>query len=318
MEHVNCNICGHNDTKTLFRKNDKYLTTEDNFEIVECQNCGLIYLNPRPSKEEIYKFYPEIYNWKDPPVSTTLVSKYLSFFEKWYRIHLLKGEAQKVLSFTGGRKGKLLDVGCGAGDRLNIFRKMGFDTYGIEISLSPVEYARKYYKLNVDQGDIIERNYPDSFYDVITFYSVLGHTHDPKRIVKESCRILKKGGILVIQLPNIRCLQFKLFKKKWAGFDIPRDWHYFSDNILSRLLNEAGLDVIKIDYFSNWWHPPTLVRSMFPGLDPQMIWLDENRKKKTILRRLLWGILTLCVPPLVFLESLIARGALITVYAKKQ
>jgi len=64
MECVNCNLCGLDDTRILFNKRDKFDLTEKEFSVVECQRCGLLYVNPRPSQEEMGKFYPETYSWK--------------------------------------------------------------------------------------------------------------------------------------------------------------------------------------------------------------------------------------------------------------
>ena len=61
MEYVNCNLCGLNETQVLFRKKDKFGISQDEFRVVECQRCGLLYVNPRPTLEEMGRFYPETY-----------------------------------------------------------------------------------------------------------------------------------------------------------------------------------------------------------------------------------------------------------------
>ena len=179
MEEVKCNYCKSDEATPLFAKKDKFSISKDDFTVVRCNNCGLKYINPRPSEEDIADFYPETYSWKETLEANSKITAFIRKLEKTYRYHLLRFEAKKVIEQSGKTSGKLLDVGCGAGDRLDIFRKIGFETYGVEISKS-AEYAQRHMDLNVKQGDLFEANYPDSFFDVITLYNVLEHTHNPQ------------------------------------------------------------------------------------------------------------------------------------------
>jgi len=316
MEHTSCNCCNNNNTKLLFSKKDKLGLSDCDFRVVQCQNCGLIYINPRPSEDEIAKFYPDTYSWKETLTAESKFTKIIRRLEKIYRYHLLQYETSKLVKVTERKTGRLLDVGCGAGDRLDIFRRLGFDVYGVEISQS-AGYAKKHLGLNVKQGDLFKADYSDSFFDIITLHNVLEHTHNPQKVIGELNRILKKDGIVAIQVPNINCIQFKLFKKRWAAVDVPRDLYYFSIPLLKKILAKENLAIINIDHLNNWWHPPTLVITLFPDLDPQKVWAKEKEKGSPVLKRLLWIFWTLFLTPFAMLESLIGRGAIITVYTKR-
>lgn len=316
MEEVNCNYCNSDRATSLFSKKGKFRISNDDFTVVQCNNCGLTYINPRPSEDEIAGFYPETYSWKETLEAGFKITEFIRKLEKTYRYHLLRYEARKVVRESGKTSGKLLDVGCGSGDRLDIFREIGFDTYGVEISQS-AEYAQKHMGLDVKQCDLFEANYPESFFDIITLHNVLEHTHDPQSVIKELHRIVKDDGTVAIQVPNIDCVQFKLFKKKWAAVDVPRDLYYFSDGLLKNFMEKEKFVVRKIDHSNNFWHPPTLVISISPSLDPQLSWRDEASKINSYCRRIFWGILTLAVSPLAKLESLMGKGAIMTVYAGK-
>lgn len=317
MEQVNCNLCGLDNTRVLFRKRDKFGISEDEFRVVECQKCGLLYVNPRPSQAEIGNFYPETYSWKETLVTGSFITKWMRNLEKKYRYHLLKDEVSKLLKFTRNGSGKVLDVGCGAGDRLDVFRSMGLKTYGVEISDS-ADYARDHLKLNVLKGDLFSAHFPDRFFDIVTLYSVLEHTHNPMMVCEEVRRILKEKGSLVIQIPNKDSLQYKIFKKRWAAFDVPRDLYYFGTKTLRCLLGKCGFKVVKIDHFMNWWHPPTLVISLFPNLDPQKAWGKEHQGENPLLRRIAWIFCTLLVTPVTQLESWFKHGAIVTYYGVKR
>jgi SAM-dependent methyltransferase len=316
MESVRCNLCGADDASTLFRKKDKLKVSGEEFGVVKCRRCGLLYLNPRPEQEVIAGFYPDRYSWKEDLEAGSPLTRLVRGMEKRYRYHLLRGEVRKVIQFAGRHAGKLLDVGCGTGDRLDVFRSFGFETLGVEISGS-ADYAAQIMKLNVRKGDLFGARFPDAFFDVITLYHVLEHTHDPFSVCKEIARVLKEDGRLVIQVPNADSWQYRIFQERWAAFDVPRDLYYFSPKTLQALLAKAGFEVMRIDHFMNWWHPPTLVISLFPSLDPQKAWEQEGKGRTTILQRIFWILCTLVAGPLTQLESLVGRGAIVTYYARK-
>lgn len=316
MEYVHCHLCGVDDTEILFRKRDKLGITDDEFQVVECKHCGLLYLNPRPTEAEMGKFYPETYSWKETMEADSFAVKWVRKLEKRYRYHLLEDEVSKVMKHTGRNSGRVLDIGCGTGDRLDVFRNKGFETWGVETSDS-ANYARDRLHLNVSRGDLFSAAFPDRFFDVVTLYNVLEHTHHPTRVCREIHRILKDNGFLAIQVPNKNCLQYRIFKKRWAAFDVPRDLYYFGAEILGPLLGKIGFVLREMDHFMNWWHPPTLVISLFPNLDPQKAWREERQGKSPVLQRVAWILCTFLASPLAQLESSLRRGAMITSYWKK-
>ena len=105
MEHVHCHLCGEDDAVVLFRKRDKLGITDEEFQVVECKRCGLLYVNPRPAEAEMGKFYPETYSWKETIEAESLITKWMRKLEKGYRFHLLQDEVAKVISHTGKSSG---------------------------------------------------------------------------------------------------------------------------------------------------------------------------------------------------------------------
>lgn len=316
MEYINCILCGSNGSRILFKKKDKFGITDDEFCVVECLECGLLFVNPRPSEEEIGKFYPNTYSWKETFDTNSYFTRLIRHLEKNYRYHLLKDEVLKVIKNTGIKVGKVLDVGCGTGDRLDVFRSYGFDTYGVEIS-DAADYAKEYMKLNVLKGGLFAANFPDCFFDIITLYNVLEHTHNPLRVCQEINRILKDDGFLIIQIPNKDSIQCHIFMKRWSAFDVPRDLYYFNISTMNTLFQKTGFKIRKIDHYMSCLHPPTLVNSLFPNLEPQRAWSKEDRGESTISKRIGWAFLTIILSPLTHIESALKHGAILTYYAIK-
>ena len=66
MESVFCDLCHSNQSDVVVKQRDLLLeVSQDEFTIVRCRNCGLVYLNPRPSTDRLGSYYPSVYY---PPV----------------------------------------------------------------------------------------------------------------------------------------------------------------------------------------------------------------------------------------------------------
>jgi SAM-dependent methyltransferase len=207
-----------------------------------------------------------------------------------------------------------LDIGCGTGDRLEVFKEKGFQVFGIETSAS-AQHARKRLGPTITQGTLENTDFPDSFFDLLSLYNVLEHVHNPDYILAQVRRILKPNGFLIIEVPNSESFQRRLFKAKWAAYDVPRDLFYFNQKNLRELLNKTGYEVKAFDLMNNFWHPPTLVTSAFPILDPQLSWARQEKNLHTLHLKLLWVAATLLASPIAFIEGMFKRSALMTCYA---
>ena len=96
---------------------------------------------------------------------------------------------------------KLLEVGCGRGDFLKAFYGLGIDCHGIDVSDS---CAKNMPELNVACMDISENRFPydDNTFDTVYHKSVLEHFSSPDHIMKETSRVLKPGGRVIILTPD--------------------------------------------------------------------------------------------------------------------
>jgi len=223
--YIKCNLCQSDDTKKLYVK--------DSFNIVRCRKCGLVYVNPRPTLEELKELYKE----KDAHIDPAR--------EKDLFMHRFKRIIKTIERFK--KKGKLLDIGCSYGYFLKLAQGYGWETYGIEISDYVSHYCRQKLNLNVFTGDVREAHYPSQYFDVITMFHVLEHVLDPLDYLREINRILKPDGLIVVEVPNIGSLKAKLAKKNWISFKPPEHLYYFSLKTIIQFLNETGFQPVKVD-----------------------------------------------------------------------
>ena len=186
---VNCNLCGGNNFKVLRSVIISPLGGKS--ELVKCNECGLVYINPRYDEEEEKRFYASEY------------------FENG-RIESWREERAKIfkhgLNIIEARKknGRLLDIGCGMGMFLKIAKDNGWNVFGIDISKSAIEYARRIFDLEITESTLKDANFSGGYFDVVTAWNTIDQLNDPLNELKEIYRILKKDGILAIRVSNIR------------------------------------------------------------------------------------------------------------------
>jgi SAM-dependent methyltransferase len=151
--------------------------------------------------------------------------------------------AKLVMSLLGGRPGRALDVGCGKGLLLAQLRDAGWKVEGTELSEVSSRFARSL-GVNVFQGPVQEAPVPAESFDVVTLFHVLEHLTDPKGALAHICRLLRPGGSLVVEVPNIGSWYARLFGDLWFHYDVPRHLYHFNRVTLRRMLVESGFDVV--------------------------------------------------------------------------
>lgn len=104
----------------------------------------------------------------------------------------------------------LLEPGCGRGEHLRLFKELGLDVYGLDLSPEAPSLAKD---LNISVCDLESDNlpYPDDHFDVIYSKSFLEHIRDPSKFLKEAYRVLKPGGLLLSMVPDWESQHKKFF-----------------------------------------------------------------------------------------------------------
>jgi len=315
LEEANCILCSR-PGEPQFQKSDKFSPYEK-FRIVRCPACGLTWVSPRPSQNEIARYYPETYSWKpETEGERGLVRR----AEWWYRFHLLRFETWGLLRHTDLKPGDaVLDVGCSSGDRLLAMRRAGLGPVGVEVS-PMADYARERLGLDVRRGTLEQAEFEADRFQAVTLHNALEHVHDPRALLREVHRVLTPGGWLVVQVPNANSCQAALFGRRWAAIDVPRDLYYYTPDLLKKLLESERFEVETIVHRTSLLHPPTAASSLLPWVDPQRFWAVEagGSRLKALAARMVWAGLTLAVAPAVWVESAAGKSAIPTTFARKR
>lgn len=225
MELVNCNLCGNSENKIIYSMPDIKYNLNEWFNIVECSNCGLGFVNPRPTMQEISEYYPEdFYDY---------FNNELKFHNKRY-----KKEAYYLEKFSKGKT--LLDIGCANGDFPRYMKSKGWTVEGVEISNNSkrIDDFKVYYQ------DFTTISFNETRYDAITTWAVIEHTHDPISYFKKASSLLKKDGVFIFLVTNFESISSRhLFRE-----DIPRHLYFFTKKNIEEYLDRVGLKLIRCDF----------------------------------------------------------------------
>lgn len=244
LEQVNCNLCGNPEYNVIYKARYELEKDEDYSvkfrssgdevlinQLVECTKCGLIYINPRITSDTIIKAYSE---GEDETFVSQIQGREITFNKCLIKI-------EKYCS----KPGKILDIGTAAGSFLHVAKKRGWDVFGCEPSKWLCEWCQKNYGIAINPGTVYDQKYSNESFDVITLWDVLEHTPDPKSILNECYRILKKGGLLVINYPDIGSWISRLMGRKWV-FLLSVHLYYFNRKTIKSILEDTGFTVMKI------------------------------------------------------------------------
>ncbi|HHT9125772.1 MAG TPA: class I SAM-dependent methyltransferase [Candidatus Brocadiia bacterium] len=318
MEYTTCAICNLDETRRLFTAYD-YITG-DKFEIVSCTRCGLTYVNPRPDDKEIEKYYPPSYYGKRRSI--------IDIITIWCRIKRIEIEV------PGDEARRILDIGCGSGRMLREMRKRGWDVFGTELSEYSCKRAKEEFNLDVRKGSVETCNFPENYFDVITLWHVFEHIKNPSETLNEIYRLLKRDGVLIIDVPNLKSLQFMLSRERWFHLDVPRHLYNFTTTTLANLLNKNEFKVYKVKQSSFEYDFFGMIQSILNVISHRQNLLFDLIMKRVRLKDILLSkdvflyrdllfLLFIFPPGLIFsiITSCISRlfglGGDIEVYAKK-
>lgn len=256
-----CVLCGSagNIVQSGITDPDGNLSGTWSFQRCANPTCGVYWLDPAPPPQELWKAYAT-YHTHTRKSSGRLAKATLSLAHRLIKLSLmplwtingLKREADylRFMTLAHEQVGKLLDVGCGGGRFLNRIKKRGWQVEGIDFDEQATKKVTTRYGITTHVGDLSQCALPANSFDVITMSQTIEHLYDPNATLRESLRILKPGGLLVMTTPNVNSLSATEFGAFWRGWEAPRHLQLFSVESLQQLTQNAGFEVIEARTYS--------------------------------------------------------------------
>jgi len=230
LEFINCPLCDIDYTDLFLIQNG--------YNAVKCKSCGLIYVNPRPTRQQLKTLYE-----KDQTPTVGIASCIGAYYEKSL-------EARKKLKIIRRFKnnGNLLEIGPAAGYFLLSASEYGYNVHGIEINKYFVNFSRNKLNLDVKHGTILDSEFPDNYFDIIYMCDVLYHLSYPIEELNKLNKWLKDDGVFIFETGNAGDLT-KTQINKYAGplgLGLPEHLYHYGEKHILSLLNKTGFVFEKI------------------------------------------------------------------------
>lgn len=140
------------------------------------------------------------------------------------------------------RKGRILDVGCASGLFLKCAMDAGWDVVGAEPAEALCRTARELLGPQAEvYGSTLQSIYfPAASFDAITLWDVLEHVSEPVSFLERCASVLKPGGYLFANVPDLDSWQSRVLGSRWPLL-LPEHLNYFNPGSLRMCGERAGL-----------------------------------------------------------------------------
>lgn len=249
LEEVSCYLCNGTGRRPLLVAQDDLTGKPGNFPFVTCTECGLSYQHPRIRVEGIRDYYGDEYvahrkkrNWG---LLGSLVTRAMEKLDR-NKLEIVR----RYVSLWQGDQ--VLDVGCGAGTFLKMARaRHGVKPVGVDfIDLSALP---AFADIEFHCGLFYESDVGRDRFKLITMWHFLEHDYDPGRSLAEARDALTRNGVLVIEVPRLDSLSYRLYRERWPGLQAPQHTVLYSRETLLKQVERAGLEVV--DYLPYGAYP---------------------------------------------------------------
>jgi len=280
----------------------------------------------------VTKTPPSAYDADDYYADNASGSRVSPAFDGLLRI-LDRGRVRAVLKHTGLSTGKVLDVGAGAGKFLYFMQRLGFEVSGTTTSKRSAHAAEALFGLHLDVSESLDNQLPEAPFDLVTYWHVFEHLHLEELPAhrRQWPNLVRPGGFLVIEAPNIRSIGARLCYRSWLGSDEKHHTNQQPPATIIATLRELGFDPVRTEYFSAKFSYVYLWSALLGRLFGRQYDFDGimsilRAPSRTLLRRPLWTINALAavaylapvIVGLMLYGLLTGQGEVLRVYAKKQ
>jgi SAM-dependent methyltransferase len=244
---MRCLICGSATLDGLYdHVRDRFGVVGGEHRFLQCRACDSATLEAPPTAETVASVYPERYTFNGSGGERSVVRAVLAALE-WQLFYAptYRRRVAIVRRLTRLRRGRLLEIGCGAGLLLVHLRNAGYDVEGVELSGDDAAHGRERYGLSIREGRVESLPLERDGYDAVVLINVLEHILDPATLVRRAYEVLRPGGCLVIGVPVLDSAYARLLGAHWGAVtEAPRHVSLPSFRGIVGLLRGSGFSEV--------------------------------------------------------------------------
>jgi SAM-dependent methyltransferase len=270
-----CKICG----------SDSFVqcTNSSKINYYQCQNCCVFFLNPQPTLATLKEQYTRQGLLDTGPASAWFKHN------KFYLKEIYRGRLRDVRRYK--TQGDLLDLGCGMGDFCGVAREAGFNVFGTEFSDTYADHTKKTVGITeIFIGRLQEINFSNQKFDVITLWHVLEHLPDPFETLVCLRTLLKPGGVVAIEVPNIEQKRKRpMYLSDIEDYPIDRLEHlfYYSGRAMQNACTKAGFKVLNLNFVDAHQPAKNMIKHLLRKIkrpSKQLVYMGRQNKGFSALR----------------------------------
>jgi 2-polyprenyl-3-methyl-5-hydroxy-6-metoxy-1,4-benzoquinol methylase len=220
---VNCLICRCDQ----LRKMKGY----EKDHLVICEKCSFVFSNVKPLQEEL----DEVYKGYSRGNARTEIT--------------LQKMRQVARELSGLSKAKrVLDIGCGDGEFLSIFKDMGCEVFGTEFDSTAESICRNKGITMLQGGLVPSLGVGEQLeqFDLVVLTEVIEHVNTPIELIENISHLLKKDGLLYVTTPNFASLERRVLRTKWEIICYPEHISFYTPKTLNTVLSKCGYEKVSL------------------------------------------------------------------------
>jgi SAM-dependent methyltransferase len=250
-----CDLCGSTESVLVLT------TPRLDGPLVRCRECGLFYVVlpenddvgrtlfcPQPGQNKVCPTFSdrrggsrqvssEMVRLAERARELALIDPEVEAGERPWRELTARERLDDLKRFI--TKGRFLEIGCSTGEMLAAAGS-SFIAMGVEADEKTSRLARAQ-GLDVFSGTLSAARFPDRHFDAAAMYHVIEHVPSPREELRELRRIIKPGGWLVLETPNIATAWYRLLGARWRQI-IPDHIFFFTPRTITRLCESSGFE----------------------------------------------------------------------------
>lgn len=213
--------------------NQRFMFTKEGGTYVRCADCTMVYLNPVLKDAELTEYYRS-----NHAVQSEVVAEDSQFYTRLYEKGLTSIERFQ-------NPGTILDVGCSAGAFLDVAKRAGWRTIGVELNAAEAELChRRGHKVHacaIDELSLTEK------VNAITLWDVFEHIKDGGRCLSQLDGHLAEGGVIFLQIPSADSMAARILHERCNVFDGLEHVSLYSFAAIKRLVAAHGFEVLSVE-----------------------------------------------------------------------